>query len=157
MRTIPRAISSRQVAKWRPCCAQIGTRFPQAHVKEHRTLHKQRCIVVVTLEMPVPDSTFKERRGQLRIPFKAAATVSAGQHTLAASTKDISNHGVFLFTDMRFKVGSEIDIMVALPVEFAFPASGMICCHGRVVRVDPTGGQYGIAVRLDRLEVAPQV
>jgi Tfp pilus assembly protein PilZ len=110
------------------------------------------------MEIPVAESTFiKERRGRQRIRFEAPATVTADQHTLAASTRDISIRGLFLFTDMRFKVGSEIDIMIALPEKFAFPVSGMVCCRGRDVRVDSNSGQYGIAVKLDRVEVVPQV
>jgi PilZ domain-containing protein len=111
----------------------------------------------VALEIPVADPTFKERRGQQRIRFEALATVSAGQHTLAASTKDISIRGIFLLTDVRFEEGSEIDIMLALPEELGLSVSGMVRCRGRVVRVDSTGGQYGLAVKLDRLEVVAQV
>jgi hypothetical protein len=109
------------------------------------------------LDMPVAEPTGKERRSQQRIRFEAPATVSADQHTLAASTKDISIRGLFLFTDMRLKEGSEIDIIITLPEKLGLPVSGMVCCHGRVVRVDSNGGQHGIAVELDRLEVVPQV
>lgn len=56
----------------------------------------------VTLEMPVAESTFKERRNQQRIPFEAPSTISADQHTLAASIKDISIRGLFLFHRYAF-------------------------------------------------------
>ena len=103
------------------------------------------------------DSTLKERRGQQRIRFEAPATITAGQHTLAAATRDISIRGLFLFTDMRLRVGSEIDILIVLPEEVRLAVSGMVRCHGRVIRDDATGGQYGTAVKLHRLEVVPQV
>jgi len=93
----------------------------------------------------------KERRGQQRIRFEAPATVTAGQHSIAASTKDITDRGLFFFTDARLELGSEIDIVIMLPEEVGMPLSGMVCCHGRVVRSDSGGGQYGFAVQIDRL------
>ena len=41
----------------------------------------------------VTDFKFKERRGQHRTRFEAPATVTAGKHKIAASTKDISERG----------------------------------------------------------------
>lgn len=100
----------------------------------------------------------KERRNRERIRFQAPATASSGQHRLAASTKDISDRGLFFFTDASFEVGSEIDLVVMLPEEPRLPVSGMVCCHGRVVRVNPSGGQqYGIGVEIDRLTPVQQV
>jgi hypothetical protein len=104
-------------------------------------------------ENTLTDSNFKERRGQQRIRFEAPATVNAGRHSLAASTKDVTDRGLFFFTDARLEVGSEIDLVVMLPEEVGLPLSGMVCCHGRVVRSHSAGGQYGFAVQIDR--VAP--
>ncbi|MBZ5631007.1 MAG: PilZ domain-containing protein [Acidobacteriia bacterium] len=102
------------------------------------------------------DFKFKERRGQHRTRFEAPATVTAGKHKIAASTKDISERGLFFFTDARCKVGSEIDIVVRLPEGVGLPLSGMVCCHGRVVRSDSAGGQFGVAMQIDRLAAVPQ-
>ena len=102
------------------------------------------------------DSKSKERRDRQRIPFQAPATVAAGQQSVAASTKDISDRGLFFFTDIRLEVGSEIDIVVTLPEGVGFPIGGMVCCHGRVVRSDSGGGQYGFAVKIDRFAPVPQ-
>ncbi len=104
------------------------------------------------------ESHFKERRDQQRIRLEAPATVTAGRHSIAASTKDISARGLFFFTDVNIYEGSEIDIVLMLPEELQLPFSGMVCCNGRVVRVDSFGGQqYGIAVKIDRLAPTPQV
>jgi DNA-binding response OmpR family regulator len=101
-------------------------------------------------------SRFMERRSQQRIRFEALASVDADQHSIAASTKDISDRGLFFFTDARIELGSEIDIVVMLPEEVGLPLSGMVCCHGRVVRSDSSGGQCGVAVQIDRLASMPQ-
>ena len=103
------------------------------------------------------DSKSKERRNQRRIRFESPATVTAGQHSIAASTKDISDRGLFFFTDARLDLGSEIDMVIMLPEEVGLPLSGMVCCHGRIVRSDSASGQYGVAVEIDRFAPVPQV
>jgi hypothetical protein len=110
-----------------------------------------------TRGISVTGSKSKERRSQQRIRFQAPATVMTGQHSIAASTKDISERGLFFFTDARVEPGSEIDIVITLPADVGLPLSGMVCCHGRVVRSDSGGGQYGVAVQIDRLASGPQV
>jgi hypothetical protein len=105
----------------------------------------------------VSDSKSKERRNQRRIRYEAPATVTAGQHSIAASTKDISDRGLFFFTDVRFEPGSEIDMVIMLSEEAGLPLSGMVCCHGRIVRSDSGSGQYGVAVEIDRFAPVPQV
>ncbi len=97
----------------------------------------------------VGESKCTERRSKERIRFNAPAMVAAG--SIAASTKDITEGGVFFFTDAWFEYGSETDVVLMLPDEVGLPVSGMVCCHGRVVRSDAGGGQYGIAVEIDRL------
>ena len=103
------------------------------------------------------DSKSKERRHQRRIRFESPATVTTGQHSIAASTKDISDRGLFFFTDARIDLGSEIDMVIMLPEEVGLPLSGMVCCHGRIVRSDSASGQYGVAVEIDRFAPVPQV
>jgi hypothetical protein len=107
--------------------------------------------------MPMTDTKIKERRSKQRIRFEAPASVTAGQHSIAASTRDISDRGLFFFTDTRVEVGSEIDVVLMLREELRLPFNGMVCCHGHVVRSDSGGGQYGIAVQIDRLAPVPQV
>jgi len=99
----------------------------------------------------------KERRSQQRICFQAPATITAGHHSVAASIKNTSERGLFFFTDARFELGSEIDVIVMLPEQVGLPVSGMVCCHGRVVRGRASGGQYGVAVQIDRLAPVPLV
>ena len=103
------------------------------------------------------ESKAADRRDRQRIRFEAPATVTGGQNSIAASTKDITDRGLFFFTDARFEVGSEIDILITLPDQLGMPVSGMVCCHGRVVRSDSGRGQYGVAVELDRLLPVPQI
>ncbi|MGZ4819312.1 MAG: PilZ domain-containing protein [Terriglobales bacterium] len=103
------------------------------------------------------ETTRNERRCEQRIRFEAPATIAAAEHRIAASTKDISQRGLFCFTDAKVEVGSDIDILLMLPEEVGLPVSGMVCCHGRIVRSKSDGGQYGMAVEIERLEPVPMV
>jgi hypothetical protein len=105
--------------------------------------------------MTVADSKLKERRGQQRIRFEAPATITAGQQSIAASTKDFSERGLFIFTGACFELGSEISVAITLPAKWDCRA--LVCCHGRVVRSNSSGGQYGVAVLIDRFTPLPQI
>ena len=97
------------------------------------------------------------RRRHERIKVTVPATVSVEGHTLAATTKDISVGGLFLFTDVPFQAGKDIEIVLMLPKELGLPASAMVCCHGKVVRVEMSGGRCGIAATIERIADLPQV
>ena len=87
----------------------------------------------------------------------APATIRAGQHTLAATTKDISLGGLFVFTDAAFREGTDIEVVLMLSKELGLPTSGMVCCHGKIVRTETAEGQYGIAVTIEQYGAVPQV
>ncbi len=97
------------------------------------------------------------RRQHVRTNIAVPATVTAEGHTLAASTRDFSLGGLFLFTDAPFQAGSEIEVVLMLPKEIGLPASEMVCCHGTVVRVELAGGRCGIAAKIHRFVDVPQV
>ena len=103
------------------------------------------------------NSNVNERRRRKRIPFEAPASVTADQQSMSASTKDISERGLFIFVDGAFQTGCEIDVLLTVPEGLGLDVSGVICCHGRVIRSDSVGGQHGIAVQIDRYAQVPQV
>jgi len=109
------------------------------------------------MEAGVAVSNQKEKRGQQRVRLEATASVTAGHHTIAASIKDVSGRGLFFFTDARLQLGREVDILMVLPEEAGLPLSGLVCCHGCVVRSGFTGGQYGVAVHFDRFTPVRQI
>ncbi len=101
------------------------------------------------------DNANSERRRHLRIRYEAPATVAAADHKLAASVKDISERGLFCFTDANIEIGSAVDIIVMLPKEAGLPVSGMVCCSGHIVRSTISSGQFGIAVEIDKMAPVP--
>jgi len=109
------------------------------------------------LEAGVAVSKPQEKRGEQRVRLEVTASVTAGHHTIAASTKDVSSRGLFFFTDARLELGREVDVITVLPEDVGLPLSGLVCCHGCVVRSRPTGGQYGVAVHFDRFTPVRQI
>ncbi len=77
-------------------------------------------------------------------------------HSIAATTRDISLGGLFLFTDAAFRVGTDVEVVLLPPKEIGLPESGMVCCHGKIVRMEPASGQFGIAIKIERFEAMPQ-
>ena len=96
------------------------------------------------------------RRRHERIPISLPVTVTAGSHTVAAATRDISVNGLFVFTDAPFRTGSEVEIVLTLPQELGFSASEMICCQGKIVRTETAEGHCGIGAAIDRFQAFPQ-
>jgi hypothetical protein len=99
--------------------------------------------------------TTTERRHE-RLEMTAPATIRAAGHTLAATTKDISRGGLFMVTDVALREGTDIEVVLVLPKELGLPTSGMVCCHGKIVRTETAPGRYGIAVTIERFQAVPQ-
>jgi hypothetical protein len=97
------------------------------------------------------------RRRMERIPASGPATISHEGGSLAATLRDVSIGGVFLFTDVPFRAGAEIQVVLMLPRELGLESSQMVCCHGKIIRVEEHAGQYGIAAQIERIEGLPQV
>ena len=85
-----------------------------------------------------------------RLEMAAPATIRAGGHTLAATTRDVSLGGVFIVTDAALREGTDIEVVLMLPKGLGLTASGMVCCCGKVVRTETMEGQYGIAAKIER-------
>jgi len=84
------------------------------------------------------------------------ATIRTGGHTLAATTRDVSLGGVFIFTDAKLREGADIEVVFMLPKELGLPVSEMVCCHGKIVRSETIEGQHGIAATIERFQAVPQ-
>ena len=98
-----------------------------------------------------------QRRRNPRIKASGPATISHEGRTIAATINDVSVGGVFLFTDARFRAGSDIEVVLMLPRELGLEFSQMVCCHGKIVRVEEHDGQYGIAAQIEKIEGMPQL
>ena len=80
---------------------------------------------------------FEERRMGER--FKLALPVQLNDGI--GTTCDISTSGIFFETERAYAIGDTIRLSVNFEHE-------TLQCEGRVVRVEPRNGQFGVAVEL---------
>ena len=101
-----------------------------------------------------------EQRTAKRFNMKVPVTVrvqNGGMHEVQTETRDISERGMFLYTDSEVRAGSEIEIVAMLPPEITRNEAAWVCCHARVVRVEApnAGSPQGIAAVIEKFAVLP--
>lgn len=67
-------------------------------------------------------------------------------------TRDISASGIYFETNASYAPGNRINFTV----EFDSPAGKlMLKCDGEIIRVEPRGGEVGVAVKIIESVLAP--
>ena len=75
-----------------------------------------------------------------------------------AQTRDVSPHGVFLYTESRMEVGSDVELVLILPPMLTSGEKCWVCCHARVLRVEQgPGNDFGVAAEIRRMDVLPEL
>ena len=96
-----------------------------------------------------------ERRGAQRFKIPVAVEVRHGSKAtetefIHGKTLDVSSGGVYLRSDQRLAVGTQVALSLTLPTS-AFGA--IVDCKAKVVRVEENsnsnGGRFGIAIAID--------
>jgi PilZ domain len=102
-------------------------------------------------------TTNGERRSGKRIAARVPTQVRShsGQHV--AETRDVSTNGVFLYTHSRMEEGSEVELVLILPPELTSGEKCWVCCQATVLRVEESGAKFGVAARIRRMDVLPEV
>jgi PilZ domain len=102
-----------------------------------------------------------DRRATARVRKRTAVkarNLKNGQEDQEAETRDLSERGLFLFTKLPVQAASELELILVLPPEIAPDASGLVCCQGKVVRVEKSRNKgTGVAVAIERMERLPQI
>jgi hypothetical protein len=104
-------------------------------------------------------SSITERRSGKRVAARLPVKVrpARGGPEQTADTRDLSAHGVFLYTNSRLAEGTEIEMMLILPEELSGKKS-WVCCHATVVRVEEeAGARFGVAAAIRKMEVLPEI
>jgi Tfp pilus assembly protein PilZ len=86
----------------------------------------------------------EERRSSTRYRLVAAVRLTDGTK---GQTRDMSTDGVFFKTEKSYALGQTISFSVNLQ-------ESIVQCRGRVMRVEPLGTAFGIAVALDFYDFA---
>jgi c-di-GMP-binding flagellar brake protein YcgR len=102
-----------------------------------------------------------ERRRQKRIPVEipVAIKAGAGQSSASGYTRDLSEGGIFLYTNSQVAEGTELEMILVLPPELTQGAKRWVCCQASIVRIeeDPTSLRRGVAADIRRMEVLPEI
>jgi len=102
-----------------------------------------------------------ERRSRKRIPIEVPVSIKSGSDTLGGSgyTRDLSQGGIFLYTNSQVAEGSELEIVLVLPAEITQGEKKWVCCQASIVRVeeDTGAGRRGVAADIRRMEFLPEI
>ena len=102
----------------------------------------------------------RERRSGRRLPVQVPVKVKAGKELACAGlTRDLSEGGIFLYTDSQISEGSELEMVLILPPEITKGEKQWVCCRASVVRVEDRseGGSFGVAATIRSMEMLPEI
>jgi len=102
-------------------------------------------------------SSNADRRSGKRVTTRVPAHVRTAQGThYSAQTRDVSNNGIFLYSDARMEPGSDVELVLILPPELTSGEKCWVCCQATVVRVEESGREFGVAAQIRRMDVLPE-
>jgi hypothetical protein len=100
--------------------------------------------------MPQPEKR-STRRFSLDLPI-SVKYLDNGRQKLAGHTRDVSSRGVFMYLDSEIKSGAPIEFVMTLPPEITLSNPIRVRCAGKILRVDKTAQEQGIAVKIDKYD-----
>jgi hypothetical protein len=105
------------------------------------------------------DPTKADRRSRERVVVQLPVRVrsTAANPELSAQTRDVSTNGVFLYTESSMAEGSNVELVLILPPELTSGEKCWVCCHARILRVEPGPGTgFGVAAEILRMDILPE-
>jgi PilZ domain len=82
--------------------------------------------------------------------------LDTGKREVAGHTRDVSSRGVFMYLETDIRVGAAIEFIMTLPPEITLADPIRVRCTGRVLRIDKTGHEQGVAVAIDKYDFVTQ-
>lgn len=103
----------------------------------------------------------EERRSHRRVAARVPVRIKTKPGVLETKghSRDLSQNGIFLYTDSEIGEGSELEMVLMLPPELTQGEKRWVCCQASVVRVENAGkgSNFGVAARLRSVEVLPEI
>src|SRR5258708_8193953 len=96
-----------------------------------------------------------EQRATRRFPLDLAISVKLpdhGRRELSGHTRDVSSRGVFMYVDTELVAGSLIEFVMTLPPDITLAEPIRVHCAGKVLRVDKTARDQGVAVAIEKYD-----
>ena len=88
------------------------------------------------------------RRFSLDLPISVRFPDN-GRQKVAGRTRDVSSRGVFMYLATEIKSGAPIEFVMTLPPEIMLAGPIRVRCAGKILRVDKTAQEQGVAVAID--------
>jgi hypothetical protein len=104
----------------------------------------------LAMAQPQPEKR-STRRFSLDLPI-SVKFLDNGRRELAAHTRDVSSRGVFMYVDAEITAGAPIEFVMTLPPEITLSDPIRVRCTGRVLRVDKSDQEQGVAVAIDKYD-----
>jgi hypothetical protein len=102
-----------------------------------------------------------ERRSGQRIAAQVPVSIKCRQGSVQTTgyTRDLSQSGIFLYTDSHIVEGSELEMVLILPEEVTQGGKRWVCCRALVVRVEDSvdGSDFGLAANIRSMEMLPEI
>jgi len=96
-----------------------------------------------------------EKRSTRRFSFDLPISVrflANGRRDMAGHTRDVSSRGVFMYLEGEIEADAPIEFVMTLPPEITLSESMRVRCVGRVLRVDRSAQEQGVAVAIDQYD-----
>lgn len=104
--------------------------------------------------MPQPQLQPEKRnikRFSLSLPI-VVRKLGSGSEELRGVTRDVSARGAFVYMETDASEGAVIEFLMTLPTEVTLAEPIYVLCSGKVVRVERSAAQHGIAVAIEKYD-----
>lgn len=102
------------------------------------------------MAQPQPDKR-STRRFSLDLPI-SVKFLDNGRRELSGRTRDVSSRGVYMYLDTEIAAGAAIEFVMTLPPEITLSDPIRVRCRGKVLRVDKTAQEQGVAITIAKYD-----
>lgn len=95
-------------------------------------------------------------RFDVRIPLRIRS-LDADVATVATESVNVSATGLYFATDLNFRIGAPVEIVLRMPEEIVGEPSNEWCCKGQIVRIENGSSlreRFGVGVKFHYYEVS---
>lgn len=90
------------------------------------------------------------RRFSLNLPVVVRSLGSSAE--LRGTTRDVSSRGAYVYLESGAGEGAAIEFLMTLPTEITLAEPIHVLCSGKVVRVEQSAANPGIAVSIEKYD-----
>lgn len=99
----------------------------------------------------------RRRSKRMSVQQVVSITLGNGGGVVTATSDNISSGGALFYCDRFLSPGSDVGLIIVLPLEITHSKAVQAWCSGKVVRVDKEfkDGKSGVAVEFTKFQLLP--